>query len=100
MNHAELQENFNKSEIVGMYAFYDTKSERYDTPFFCQNDLFAQRHYKMVTDRSETMLNTFQGDFDLNRLGFVNVLDGSYTEAFGAVVCGQTYKKNQEATKS
>ena len=99
MNHAELQENFNKSEIVGMYAFYDTKSERYDTPFFCQNDLFAQRHYKMVTDRTDTMLNTFQTDFDLVRLGFVNVLDGSYTEAFGYVVSGQTVKKEKEKTE-
>lgn len=92
-----LEHYENASEMIGMYAFYDTKSNRYDTPFFCQNDLFAGRHYKMVVDRHDTMINTFKRDFEVHRLGFFDVFMGNFVDFHEIIIDGKKlYKEDEE----
>jgi hypothetical protein len=95
LTDVELFEN--DSNCVGMYSFYDKKSKRYDTPFFCQSDMFAGRHYKMITGKEGTMLNTFKKDFNVVRLGFYNMKTGVYNECYDMIINGKNeVKKDQE----
>ena len=89
MQNKENQKHFNNSSEIGMYSFYDKKAERYDTPFFCADDMFAMRHYKMVSEKDGSMIATFKEDFDVHRLGFVNVVTGTYTEKKETIVDGK-----------
>jgi hypothetical protein len=86
----------NDSHTVAMYSFFDQKSSTYDTPFFCQNDMFAGRHYVMATDKKGTMLNTFKKDFDLIRLGFFNHKTGEFTEYYEVIVSGKTQTQEEK----
>lgn len=61
---------------LGCYAFYDKKSERFDTPFYCPSDLFAKRHYFMVVKEPKGIVGNFQEDFNLVRLGYINLHTG------------------------
>lgn len=81
---------------MGMYSFYDTKSEEYDTPFFCQSDMFAARHYRMVTDKKDTLLNTFKKDFNLVRLGYFNTITGEYTAQTEILIEGKHQTKKED----
>lgn len=69
----------NSSDFIGCYSFYDKKAQRYDTPFYAQNDLFAKRHFIMARDREGTMLNKFQSEFELHRFGYFAINTGVYT---------------------
>lgn len=63
-------------EKINMYAIYDVKSERYDTPVFMPNDIFAKRwFYKLVYDGAG-QLEHFKNDFELHRILVFNVLSG------------------------
>lgn len=83
----------NNSSYLGLYSFYDIKSKRYDTPFFCQNDMFSQRHYAMVTDREGTMLNKFKTEFNLHRLGWFDQESGLYHPDPKIIIDGEKLKK-------
>lgn len=91
-----LSDYENDSETIGMYAFYDLKSKRYDTPFFAQSDLFAGRHYKMVVEKPGTMINQFRDDFDLHRIGFYDLEDGTIVEFRECIITGKLANKPQE----
>jgi len=62
-----------------MYAFYDKKSDLYDTPFFAQDDLHAERHFQIVTQKQGTMLNTFITDFEVYLIGTFNKTTATIT---------------------
>lgn len=85
----KLNELENDSSKIGMYAFYDLKAKRFDTPFFCQNDMFAGRHYRMVVDSKDTMLNKFSDDFDVYRLGFIDYNTGLYIQKQELIIVGK-----------
>ena len=88
----------NDSDSIGMYSFYDTKSDRYDTPFFCQNDLFAGRHYKMIVDKEGTMINKFKRDFDVHRIGFFHINTGTIDMHTDVIIEGKKlYKEDTES---
>lgn len=70
--------------VIGMYAFWDKTSRVYDTPFFCQSDVFADRHYRIVLSR-EGLIAQFKEDFDLYKLGELDLRSGEYT-AYNAVL--------------
>jgi len=84
-----LEELQNDSNSIGMYAFFDLKSHRLDTPFFCQNDMFAGRHYKMAVDQPNSMLNKFKEDFEVHRLGFINLINEEYTPKWEVIIEGK-----------
>lgn len=55
--------------FILIYAFYDTESQTYDTPFFCKSDIFAKRHYTQVIETPETMANRFSDKMEVHKLG-------------------------------
>lgn len=65
----------NKAQV---YALYDKKSNKFDTPFFCHSDLFAGRNYKMMMSGSPSIVNTFPEDFDLVKLGSFDRVSGDF----------------------
>lgn len=67
MNHNEL----------GIYAIHDKKSQKYDTPYFAISDLFAKRRFLIMMDEEKSPLNKWNEDFELHKLGEVNMDDGT-----------------------
>jgi hypothetical protein len=90
-----LQDMENDSLLIGMYAFYDTKAKKYDTPFFCQSDLFAKRHYTLVLDRSE-MIKEFQDDFEVHRIGFFDLETAHWMYEHGVVIDPKSLPKEEK----
>jgi hypothetical protein len=84
----------NNQDILGMFSFYDKKSKRYDTPFFCQSITFAKRHYVMVTEK-ESMIGRFKEDFDLVMLGTFDTITTKYTHNPDTIIFGQKPKEKK-----
>jgi len=64
------------SETIGIYAVYDIKGDRYDTPFFALDDLNAERKFVFNFDNNDTIFSKFKNDFKLMSIGSFNVIDG------------------------
>lgn len=93
-----VQDLDNDSFKTPMYAFYDNEAQLFDTPFFCQSDMFAGRHYKMATQK-EGMLKQFREKFDVYRLGYFDTKTGEFTEKFQEIINGKQALKLEESTK-
>jgi hypothetical protein len=63
-------------ENLKIYSFYDKKSERYDTPFHCFEDLHAKRHFEITSMKEGSILNTFLTEFEMYQVGEFNVITG------------------------
>jgi hypothetical protein len=63
---------------IGMYSVYDKESNKYDTPFFCYNDVMAKRRFMMDINDSNSIFSQFHSDFELVKLATFDVLTGSY----------------------
>jgi hypothetical protein len=88
----QTKENFEnefKHQRFNLYSFYDTLAKRYDTPFVCQSDLFAVRHYTMVTSKTDTMLGNFKEDFELHRIGSMNMATGHLVQDLKIIKKGE-----------
>ena len=96
IDRAMISDLENNSDILGMYSFYDTKADRYDTPFFCQNDMFANRHYRMISDKKETMINKFKREFNLVRLGYYHMEAGEFIEFPETLIEGKHLPKEEK----
>lgn len=80
-------------EIINMYAIFDKKAERYDTPVFMPNDIFAKRFfYKLVYD-GQGQLEHFRDDFEFHKIAEFNVLDGKIKLDFNMVIEGKQIGK-------
>lgn len=84
-------------EKVTIYAVYDKKAERYDTPFFAMNDLFAERRFVMSIEDNKSIISRFKNDFQLVRLGFFNVLDGVMEQDMQVVREGVQINKGDDS---
>ena len=63
-------------ETINIYAIWDRKGERYDTPQFIPSDIFAKRwFYKLIMD-GQGQLKHFKDDFELHSIGSFNVITG------------------------
>lgn len=80
------------NENLSMYSIFDGKAERWDTPFFAENDLFAQRHFYIISCKNGSMLNTFLGEFELYRLGTFNIITSEYTKSHKLIKTGKELK--------
>lgn len=70
-----------KQDELGVYAIYDKKSEKYDTPFLAYSDLFAKRRFMIMMDEDKSPLNKWPEDFRLDKLANVSIKDGKvYSE--------------------
>lgn len=63
-----------------MYTYIDQKSKRADTPFFCHNDINAERKFIMDIRNKETIVSQFKDDFTLIRVGFFDIEKGTFIE--------------------
>ena len=84
------------SEIIMAYAIYDNKGDRYDTPFFAFNDLFAERRFVIMSRDKNTPLGAFTKDFTLFRIGSFNVISGVLKEDKHLVIDGKQIGKEIE----
>ena len=65
-------------EKIKIYAIWDKKAKKYETPYFTFDDIFAGRRFLMLQDETDnpSMLSKFSEDFELRRLGSFNLLTG------------------------
>lgn len=68
----------NSNLYVSTYAFFDSESEVFDTPFFCHNDLHAKRHFHIVVKKDGSIIHEYKDNFDLYRLGYFNKESGGF----------------------
>lgn len=61
-----------------MYSMYDKKSNRYDTPFFCFDDVGAKRHFIMTARNEKTTVHNFKDEFELWKIGEFDVENGTF----------------------
>lgn len=71
--------NERKGNQISMYSVYDIKGERFDTPFFCPSDLFAERHFVQQIRRGDNMISQFKDEFVLMRLAHYDNETGELT---------------------
>jgi hypothetical protein len=86
----------NHSFMLGVYSFYDTEANTYDIPFYCNNDLFANRHYKTVMQK-ESSMKLFEEHYELHRLGYYNKKTSKFHEFKDVLIEGKIQKKLREA---
>lgn len=84
-----VQDYENNGKYLGMYSFHDDESELYDTPFFCQSDLFARRHFIVTSKKAGTMFSEFRDHFTLVRLGFLDVTTGKFIPMDETIFLGE-----------
>ena len=80
-----IEESQKQSEIIGVYAYYDKKSEKFDIPFFAKDDVNAKRkfHLDVTANGGQSVIGQFKKEFILYKLctydikeGFFHILDG------------------------
>lgn len=76
-------------EELGIYAIFDKKSERYDTPFFAVSDIFAERRFNLMINDQGTFINLYKDEFVLERVGTFNVISGSVEDMDKVIIEGK-----------
>ena len=79
--------------VLEMYAIYDKKGERFDTPFFTLDEVNAKRKFKIDFMRSGTLINTFPEDFELVRIASFNVEKGELIKMKQSILEGKQLPK-------
>ncbi len=64
-----------RQEELQIFAIWDKKSEKYDTPFFAYNDIFAKRRFLIMQSEKKSPLAMWPEDFELHRIGNFNITD-------------------------
>ena len=64
-------------ETINLYGLYDNKAERYDTPVFMPNDIFAKRWFFKLVIEGHGQLEHHKEDFELHNIASFNVLTGA-----------------------
>ena len=62
----------------GMYAYLDTRTNKFDIPVFCRDEIQAKRKFQLdvLANDRQSVIGTFTKDFDLYYLGEYNVESG------------------------
>lgn len=84
-----------KQGELGVYAIYDTKSEKYDTPFFAVSDLFAKRRYMIMAEEEKSPLRIWAKDFELHKLGNSNMDSGDLVTGKKIILEGKSIVKGE-----
>lgn len=69
-------------QLLKMYAVYDKKGKRFDTPFFVLDQVFAERKFIMAIENNDSQFNRFKNDFELHFLGVFDVNTGEFVADF------------------
>lgn len=59
-----------------VYAIYDKKGKRFDTPFFAISDVMAKRRFLLMQDEEKSPLAKWPEDFQLYELAGFDVETG------------------------
>lgn len=73
---------------LGLYSVYDKKADRYDTPFFAQTDLMAERKFFVNCQNDGSIMATFKNDFLLCRIGYFEMENGDFESDSKTIVEG------------
>jgi len=83
-------------EILGIYAIRDIKSERYDTPYFAISEIFAKRRFLLMVDEEPSVLSKWRNEFELHKLGDVNIITGKVIHVeIQVILSGNEIKKGE-----
>lgn len=83
-------------EALGIYAIFDKKSEKYDTPYFAYSDLFAKRRFMLMLDEEKSPLAKWPGDFQLEKVGEFDIDTGMVTNESKLLIEAQSVVKSKE----
>jgi len=81
-----------------MYAIFDNRAQRYDTPFFAFNDIMAERRFLMTVREKTSIFSHFTKDFDLVKLSSFDIETGkiSISESQVTILYGSQIQKEGE----
>ena len=83
-------------EILGIYAIRDSKSERYDTPYFAVSDIFTKRRFLLMVDEEGSVLSKWPDEFELHKLAAINILTGQISMiGKEVIISGKEIKKEK-----
>lgn len=81
---------------VYLYSHYDKKGDRFDTPFFTANDMFAKRLFIMNIQDGKSIMSNFKEDFELFKVGKFNVITGELESCKEMIEEGKKINKLEE----
>jgi len=85
-----------EENLLGIYAIFDKKSERYDTPFIAYSDLFAKRRFMLMLDE-DGPLRKWPDDFRLDKVGSFDVKTSNVKETKNMLLeAGAVIKKEEK----
>lgn len=82
------------------YTVKDNKSQRYDVPFWCLNEINAKRKFHMDIAKEGTVLNSFPNDFSLHKIATFEIISGhivTHDPEKNVIMTGETAQKNIES---
>ena len=78
---------------IGIYAIYDRKGMRYDTPNFMANDLHAKRFFHIIILEKKGAIFHFKDDFEMHKIGKMDVITGQIERDYKVVIEGKQIAK-------
>ena len=85
-----ITDNDQDDSWLRIYAIYDKKGERFDTPYFAHSRLFAKRRYLLMMEEDRSPLSMWPGDFELHMIGRYNVRTNTLIEEKELVLEGNS----------
>lgn len=79
--------------VLGIYAIFDSKGKRFDTPFFATDDLYAKRRFLLMMDEENSPILKWAKDFSLHRVGKFDINDGKVTDGKELIFEAASYVK-------
>lgn len=70
-----------------LYSIYDKKSKLFYAPFVAETDEVARRSFSQLVNDNNTIIGNFPGDFNLHRVGVINLTNGLITPSLVELVC-------------
>lgn len=79
-----------------MFAYFDNQSELFDTPFFAINKIMAERQFRMVLQKEDSMICQFKDNFDLYCLGTFEKETGKFESDLKVIINGKQVNNGGE----
>ena len=76
-------------EVLNIYGIFDKKALTFDQPFFAPTDLYAERRFRLMQKETPSVLNHWTGEFQLVKLGKVNIITGAVEPEFVEILDGK-----------
>ena len=73
-----------------IYAIYDKKGARFDTPFFAHSDLFAKRRYLIMAEEEKSPLRMWPEEFEMYLVGRFNIKSATVIEQYELILEGSS----------